>query len=62
MSDSNSGFELISSQPDPIPTYDSVPEDKVYKIKVLDTKGAPRKVAYKLRKGISLPYTTKSGG
>lgn len=61
MEDSNSEFELISSQPDH-PTYETVPEDKVYRIKVLDTKGAARKVAYPLRKGCPLPYTTQAGG
>ena len=61
MDDSNSGFELISSQPDH-PTYETVPEDQVFKIKILDTKAAARKVAYKLRKGCSLPYTTHSEG
>ena len=64
--DSNSGFEMISSQPDKPsekPSYKSVPEDQVFRFKFisqLETK--PKKVCYKLRKGLDLPYVTDSGG
>ena len=59
--DSNSGFEMISSQPDQI-LYESVPEDKTYRFKLSSHHIKPKKVCYVLKKGLMLPYTTNSGG
>ena len=56
--DSNSGFDIISSEPDKF-TFDSVPVDKVYKVKVV---WPCKKFSYKLEKGIGLPYSTNVGG
>ena len=56
-------FEMISSQPDSAkPTYETVPEDRVYRFKFLGLLHAPKKVSYKLKTGCPLPYSTKSGG
>jgi hypothetical protein len=60
--DSNSGFEMISSQPEQT-LYESVPEDKPFRFKLNshhDIK--PKKVCYLLKKGLMLPYNTNSGG
>ena len=59
--DSNSGFELMSSQPEK-QTYSSAPEDAIYKLKVKPIMGSSRKMSYRLKKGTSLPYTTLTGG
>ena len=59
--DSNSGFDLISSQPER-PTHETVPEDKIYRFKFLDNISEPKKVAYKLKKGSVLPYSRNLGG
>ena len=63
--DSNSGFDLISSQPE-IDYYSEVPEDKVYKFKFLSASAEDdshkHKCRYNLKKGVALPYTTNSGG
>ena len=58
--DSSDGFEMICSQPEKL-SYDVVPEDKLFKYKFLSLVPA-RKVRYMLKKGVSLPYTTSSGG
>ena len=58
--DSNSGFELLSSQPEKIP-YDEVPEDILFKFKVQDAVTS-RKISYKLKHGSFLPYSTNVGG
>jgi hypothetical protein len=60
--DSNSGFEMISSQPDK-PSHETVPEDKKFKFKIMSRLEIPaKKVGYLLKKGLMLPYTTNSGG
>ena len=60
--DSNSGFEMISSQPDK-DTFEFVPDDRKYKFKIISRlEMAPKKVGYLLKKGLMLPYTTNSGG
>ena len=60
--DSNSGFEMISSQPDKL-SYETVPEETVYRFKFLTSlMSTPKKIGYKLKKGVSLPYSINSGG
>lgn len=58
--DSNSGFELFSSQPDR-KDYEKAPKETIYRFKLLGME-KPRKMSYKLKKGTSLPYTTVIGG
>ena len=58
--DSNSGFELISSQPER-KQFDKVPKDSIFKFKVLVSAGH-RKICYKLREGTVLPYRTVISG
>ena len=60
--DSNSGFEMISSQPDK-DSFEYVPDDRKYKFKIISRlEVGPKKVGYLLKKGLMLPYTTNSGG
>ena len=60
--DSNSGFEMISSQPDK-DIFEYVPDDRKYKFKIISRlEVGPKKVGYLLKKGLMLPYTTNSGG
>ena len=58
--DSNSGFELISSQPER-KQFDIVPKDNVLKFKVMGSDGV-RRISYKLREGTVLPYKTVISG
>ena len=62
-SDSDDEFETISSQPE-TPIFEIVPDDKKYKFKFISISAetATKKVAYKLKQGVRLPYTTNSGG
>ena len=60
--DSNSGFEMLSSQPDKL-SYETVPEETVYKFKFMTTLMlTPKKKAYKLKKGVSISFSINSGG
>ena len=59
--DSNSGFELLSSQPEAKTSYDKVPETTVFKFKICAEHTA-RKISYRLKQGTHLPYTTHVGG
>ena len=52
-SDSDSDFEQVSSQKVP-ETYDNVPDDIDYKIKVIGKSAA--KFTFTLKKGKELPY------
>ena len=58
--DSNSGFELFSSQPEKR-SYDEVPVATLFKFRIKDADNA-RKISYKLKQGTLLPYTTNIGG
>ena len=59
--DSNSGFELVSSQPEKN-TYEHVPEERIYKFKLISDTEPPVKKSYKLKSGLSLPYRTNLCG
>ena len=58
--DSNSGFELFSSQPDKR-EFENAPEETIFRFQ-LKYREKPRKMSYKLKQGTSLPYTTIIGG
>ena len=59
--DSNSGFELLSSQEKR--PYDVVPQETFFKFKIKSESGdISRKISYKLKQGSTLPYTTNIGG
>ena len=55
--DSNSQFELMSSQPEPT-LFDQVPQDTVFKIVVFKQNGETSKYGDKLAAGKPLPYKT----
>jgi hypothetical protein len=55
--DSNSQFELMSSQPEPT-LFDQVPKDTIFKIVVFKSNGVSSKFGYKLAAGKPLPYKT----
>ena len=60
--DSNSGFELLSSQPDK-KEFEKAPEETLFKFKLQDGDGnKARKMSYKLKKDTALPYSTIIGG
>ena len=59
--DSNSGFEMVSSQPEKN-TYEHVPEVRIYKFKLISDIEPPVKKSYKLKSGLSLPYCTNLCG
>ena len=56
--DSNSGFELFSSQPDKR-EFEKAPEETFFEFKLQEK---PRNMSYKLKQGTALPYTTNIGG
>ena len=60
-SDSESDFELFSSQPEKA-SYETAPSDKVFKIKLLfiDPSAKAKKLSYQLKAGSPLPYTAKN--
>ena len=60
--DSDSDFEMISSQPDKL-SYETVPDETVYRFKFFTSLiSTPKKIGYKLKKGVSLPHSINSGG
>ena len=60
--DSNSGFMLLSSQPER-KQFDKVPEETLFKFKIhTSDQDGPRKVSYKLKEGRTLPYSTVISG
>ena len=60
--DSNSGFVLLSSQPER-KQLDKVPQETLFKFKIQTSDGdVPRKVSYKLKEGTALPYSTVIAG
>ena len=67
MSDSDSELEQVSSQPVK-EVYDTVPEDKKFKFKLLSSSRESggldllEKFAFDLKKGKQLPYTTTLKG
>ena len=54
-------FELISSQGEK-KSYDSVPDDTIYRVKVVGESEIPKKFGYNLRKGTEIPIEKDIGG
>ena len=52
-------YELLSSEPDQLPTYSVVPEDKIFQFKVVRGE-MENKFKLKLRTGQTLPHTSNA--
>ena len=52
-------YELLSSEPDQLPTYSVVPEDKIFQFKVVRGE-KENKFKLKLKTGQTLPHTSNA--
>ena len=52
-------YELLSSEPDQLPTYSVVPEDKIFQFKVVRGE-MENKFKLKLKTGQTLPHTSNA--